>query len=276
VDGGIWKLKNPIFKIVYSFFKSKEKEMLLESDQVVCLTHKAKSIMAQWGLLGIEEKITVIPCCVDYDHFNFHDSSLEEKIKEKIKWTSKERYLVYLGSLGTWYMLEEMLRLFSSIKKKDPHFQFLIFTPDSPTQALDCARKYNLEDSIRVMRLDRKEVPQALKLCHLAVSFILPSFSKLSSSPTKVGEYLATGLPVIANGGVGDMEELFQNPLVGVLVKDFDPASLEQAADSALNQIDKSADSRKQVARTSFSLENGIASYQEIYEHNRSAKPWPL
>ena len=40
------------------------------------------------------------------------------------------------------------------------------------------------------------------------MSFIKPCLSKLSSSPTKVGEYLAAGLPVISTAGIGDVDDL--------------------------------------------------------------------
>jgi glycosyltransferase involved in cell wall biosynthesis len=56
----------------------------------------------------------------------------------------------------------------------------------------------------------------------LAVSFIKACYSKQSSSPTKVAEYLACGLPIVANGGVGDLDALIENNGVGVLVDGFD------------------------------------------------------
>ena len=38
--------------------------------------------------------------------------------------------LTYSGSLGTWYMLDEMLELFQEFRRKRPGAKFLILTKD--------------------------------------------------------------------------------------------------------------------------------------------------
>ena len=51
-------------------------------------------------------------------------------------------------------------------------------------------------------RGDPGEVPRYLKAADVAISFIKPCYSKQSSSPTKIAEYLASGLPVVCNAGL--------------------------------------------------------------------------
>ena len=48
IDGNIWSLNNPVFKLVYNFFKRKEKEFFLESDYVVSLTYNGKNEIISW------------------------------------------------------------------------------------------------------------------------------------------------------------------------------------------------------------------------------------
>jgi len=63
VDGKIWDLQKPQYRMVYNYFKKKEKQFLTEADAVVSLTHKAKQIMIDdWN---VKNKIEVIPCAVD-------------------------------------------------------------------------------------------------------------------------------------------------------------------------------------------------------------------
>merc|ERR1712224_622268 len=38
VDGGLWNLENPIFNLVYNYFKKKEINFFRESDHIISLT----------------------------------------------------------------------------------------------------------------------------------------------------------------------------------------------------------------------------------------------
>jgi glycosyltransferase involved in cell wall biosynthesis len=80
-------------------------------------------------------------------------------------------------------------------------------------------------------------LPAVLASCDAGISFIRPSYSKRASSPTKVGEYLAAGLPVVTNTGVGDVDALFAPGLAGVLIPSFDARALENAARALLELV---------------------------------------
>jgi hypothetical protein len=62
------------------------------------------------------------------------------------------------------------------------------------------------------------EIPRFLSTADIGISFIKPTYSKQSSSPTKIAEYLAAGLPVMTNAGVGDLDSLIQTDKVGILI----------------------------------------------------------
>jgi glycosyltransferase involved in cell wall biosynthesis len=80
VEGKIWSLKNPLFKIVYNFFKKKEKDYFLNADYIVSLTHAGKKEITLWkGFEQLEQRIEVIPCCADLEKFNPEKISAEEK-----------------------------------------------------------------------------------------------------------------------------------------------------------------------------------------------------
>lgn len=70
VDGKIWDLDNPVYNIIYKYFKRKEKELLLNADYIISLTHNAKEIINSWKLNNEELPIEVIPCCVDMNLFS--------------------------------------------------------------------------------------------------------------------------------------------------------------------------------------------------------------
>jgi glycosyltransferase involved in cell wall biosynthesis len=69
------------------------------------------------------------------------------------------------------------------------------------------------------------EIPAYLHASDAGLSFVKAGYATQSRSPTKIPEYLACGLPIIANPGVGDVDSLILEDCVGVLVKDFTPES---------------------------------------------------
>ena len=82
-----------------------------------------------------------------------------------------------------------------------------------------------------------------------------------------MGEYLAAGLPVIANGGIGDVDSQLGDTRTGAVIKDFSEAELSRAAEEAqllLADPDMIERARKTAAEI-FSLDLGAASYIELY-----------
>ena len=116
VEGGIWDKNNPIFKRAYNFFKGKEIEFFNESDAIVSLTNNGKQEIESWDNLPNRPQIEVIPCCVDLNHFR---SEKVDKVALEAKRTQlgilKDDFVLgYVGSIGTWYMLPEMLDYYRS------------------------------------------------------------------------------------------------------------------------------------------------------------------
>ena len=101
------------------------------------------------------------------------------------------------------------------------------------------------------------------------LAFIKPSLSKSASSPTKAAEYLAAGLPVITNRGIGDLDEIICAEGAGVAVTEFsDDAYREAARQLAVLLADKTLPTRcVAAARKYFDLERiGWTRYRAVYE----------
>lgn len=229
VEGNIWNLKNPLFKWVYSYFKKKEKQFFSESDGIISLTHAGKKIILDWNLPNVSsDKIEVIPCCVDLNLFNLESVQLEKKqeIQKNLKLEGK--FIVgYIGSIGTWYMLPEMLQTFKKIKAKKTNAIFLFVTKDNSDSIIREAEKIGIQtDSICITSSIHSEVPTYISLFDLSIFYIRPSFSKQASSPTKQGEIMAMGVPIICNSGVGDTTEIIQKYQSGIV--DWNEDSLDQ------------------------------------------------
>jgi glycosyltransferase involved in cell wall biosynthesis len=113
------------------------------------------------------------------------------------------------------------------------------------------------------------EVPSFLSAADVGVAFIKPCLSKLASSPTKYGEYLACGLPLLINSGIGDSDALVEQFHVGTLLKKFDAVSYRKAADE-VEQVTAQPEIRlknRQVAQELFDLRTvGAERYAQLYE----------
>jgi glycosyltransferase involved in cell wall biosynthesis len=199
VEGGLWSKKNPVFHLVYKYFKKKEKQFLNQSDAVVSLTHAAVPVLKEISC-NKNLQVHVIPCCADVNHFHFDKISAEQKNAAASKLGIEKHHFVlsYLGSIGTWYMLDEMLDFFVVLKKEIHESVFLFVSHDSPEKIKKAALSKGIaSESVRIIHATRDEVPLYISLSHLNIFFIKPVFSKTASSPTKMAEVLAMGVPVV-------------------------------------------------------------------------------
>ena len=266
VDGGLWKLSNPIFKRIYSFFKKKEKQFLLEADAVVSLTQNAAGEIHGWK--GFQDvPITVIPCCADLDLFKRPDETHIQNLKRDLQIPSDAFVLSYLGSLGTWYMLTEMLEFFKTLTQSKPNAHFLFLTADEPSMVFDEAEKLGIPKSqIRVMRAARKEVPLWASVGNASLFFIRPLFYKKASSPTNMGELMSLGMPLICNNQVGDVEQILRDGGNGIILNSFDKDAYEKAISELDEVLSLNPQNSIDCAYKYYSLKNGIDSYLSIYK----------
>ena len=265
VDGNLWPQSKFIYRLIYKYFKNQEIKMFNLAGHIVVLTNAAKDILSK----HIESsKITVIPCCADFHHFDYRSISAEEieDAREDMQLTKNNFVLTYLGSIGTWYKLNEMLAFFKELKLLKPESIFLILTSGSKDLIYKIAKEYSLIPSdLRIKFVPRKDLPRYLLLSDVSIFFIQSTFSKLASSPTKHAELMGLGIPVIANSGIGDTDKIIQETHSGDLI---DLVSIDRF-NNLSTKIDKLLMIDKQSIREAgqkiFDLEVGVAAYKGIY-----------
>jgi glycosyltransferase involved in cell wall biosynthesis len=266
VDGGIWNLKNPVFRLVYNFFKKKELEFCKNADAIISLTYAGINEMKTWNVSGILAKTHIIPCAVDTDLFS--QSKIIEKEAEELKkqiFPLGSKVLLYSGSLGTWYLLKEMLIFFEKLEENDASWYFLFLTRD--TENLQAELK-NLSPEkrmkIKFLEVKRNEIPRYITMADFTIFFIVPKFSKKSSFPTKHAEFMAMGKPSIANSNVGDVEAIINDSKSGVVLNSFSEAEIENKVLEMLN-FNGNNHEISEFAEKQFSLSSAVAKYQSIY-----------
>jgi glycosyltransferase involved in cell wall biosynthesis len=253
---------------LYRSAKRIERWLLKESDGFVVLTEKAREILfPESAETGFDERgrpVEVIPCCVDLTRFETDKETVNE-LRRQLGIEDRP-VIAYVGSFGGWYLTEEMFDLFTAAKGHDERTFVLILTQREKERIADELRARGFADAdFLVESVAPQEISRYLSAADISVSFIKACYSKLSSSPTKIAEYLACGLPVIINGGVGDLDALITANGVGTVINDFNKTSYISALQE-LSSLSGVADKCRDTARREFDLETvGGARYRRLY-----------
>jgi glycosyltransferase involved in cell wall biosynthesis len=178
--------------------------------------------------------------------------------------------ITYIGSLGGWYLADEMVDLLKVAQEKDSSIFALILTQSSPEIMSKRLKERGFADEdFLVTKIPHGEIPKYLSASDIALSFIKPCFSKLSSSPTKIAEYLASGVPIITNRGVGDVSEIIEKHQTGAVVEDFSHESYIESLQKIeeLRQTNDLHEKCIKSAKEEFDLEEvGGAKYRLLYK----------
>lgn len=267
VEGDLWNLKNPIYRSVYKYLKKKELQFIQHSDAIVSLTSAGAEIMKTWwDKDSVESKLTIIPCAADFDLFELRSPEKQNICRQNLGIPNDSLVITYLGTMGTWYLFEEIIYFFSWFKKKEPKAKFLMISPNKREQVLNVTNKYKLSpQDVFVHFAKRQEVSNFLEASDLGIFFIKPSFSKKSSSPTKLGEMLAKGIPVLTNSGVGDVDQILKDLDCGIALEQIEEPFLEQKKKEIFDLLNKDSAEIRKNARSYFDLDEAAEKYLQIY-----------
>lgn len=266
VDAEHWRRGS----IPYRLTKTMERRALAAADGIVTLTDRIWPIIRDWdGLRGRQVVREVVPCCTDLALFRF---SSEERARRRAELDLGNRFtIVYSGSIDGWYLTDKMADFFAHVLRQNPGAFFLWLTPSKHDRIRSLMRDRGIESrDYAVLSAASRDVPSYLAACDTGVAFIKPCFSKFASSPTKNAEYLACGLPLIINEGIGDSDALVTKEGVGALVREFSEVEYTKAFAAIKNLASNSEAMRsraREVAERLFDVRRvGVERYARLYE----------
>jgi glycosyltransferase involved in cell wall biosynthesis len=244
--------------IIHRAIIATERACLRDAAAVVSLTHAAVDHLQQVypRELG-RQTVVVIPTCTDLDRFT----------PAPVRKTGPRVYGCVGTVLSGWFRTDWLAALFSAAQRRDPSAQFEVITRDDPQEvrrAIDPTGA--LGARMRIAARRPQEMPDAVRGHDVSVMFFTDGLSKLGSSPTRMGEILGCGLPVIANA-VGDVGRIVTEHRVGVLASGPADADIVAALD-ALDALvaDPALPGRcRAAAEAVFSLEGGVSEYSSLY-----------
>ena len=262
MDGKIWNKENSLYKGLYKFFKKKESEFLQKSNHTISLTSAGKKEIQSWGLPNLSP-ITIIPCCTDKNLFNRDNI---KDLRKELMINKNDFIISYVGSTGTWYMLDEMLDFFKVLLLKKSNAKFLFITKDSRDKIYQKCLQKNISKSYVIIKESSREMmPSYIGLSNFSIFFILPFYSKKASSPTKMGEIMNLGIPIICNNGVGDVDQIMNECMPELLLTDFTKKEYQRIIDLIINNYKPNIDKIIETSHDYYSLEKGVQKYNEVY-----------
>ena len=254
-DGGLW----PAGGSLYRAAKRVERALLEGADHIVTLTESSVPVLK--GFPGMAERphapVSVITTCANLDRFSPGDRRPPSHFT-----------LGYLGSVGTWYMFDELLECYRDIRRLRPDARLLIVNRNDHALVRQKLAEFAIEpERVELFAVDHADAPAAIRRMTVGSALIKPVFSKISSAPTKLAEYLGCGVPCLANTGVGDMAAILEGNQMGVALTDFSAAARRSAMERLVELVDSPglAERCRATALRLFSLDDGVAAYRSIY-----------
>ena len=163
--------------------------------------------------------------------------------------------LVYSGSTAGWQSFDLLKGTLTRVLDAQPDVQVLFLSKrDVNNSTLEAA----YPGRVQVKWLDHAQVSAALAECDLGIMVRERTITNQVASPTKFAEYLASGLRIITNAGLGDFSELVAREDLGLVVAPDGPMPPLRATSGAERER------LHRYALTHFTKEAHDASYRTV------------
>ncbi len=261
LESGFWN--KSYFIPVYKYFKKLEQKFFVESDFIVSLTHASKKeIIHQFNIP--ENKIGVIPTCVNFQVFKAFEVSIRNRIRNKYNIPIDSKVLLYSGSLGGNYDLSLFVKFFDAFNLAFPDSYFLILS-NTNKKAIE---EYFIENTpnyknIIIDSSSYSNVHEYIMAGDVGLILYGEGFSNIGRSPTKLGEYWASGLPIISLPKIGDVDSILSKG-GGVIAASKTIENIKKAFEEIDYHIDKNTLRKKAIDY--YSLDKGILFYLNSYK----------
>ena len=199
----------------------------------------------------VSPKAQVVTTCADLDHF------VSKPLPDL-----PVRVLL-AGTLNRYYDLRTMLDLVAELRRRHP-VEFIVASPGATSWDNELVGVKTLR-----MSLAPTEMASLVSSCHLGLSICRDDAgaSLLAAMPTKIGEFLASGRPVVVNPGLVDAVGLLEQNNCGVVLGSSGLNDVERAADQIERLLnDPGTPERcRLLAESHFNLDRGVERLASVY-----------
>ena len=194
-----------------------EKEVLNTADLRVFVSSRMQSFFkAKYELP--DHPSVVIPCCVHNHRFRMKE---KDRLSKRAQMGITDKFVfLYLGTLSVWQWPEAMFSLFAQFHQEKPDSLFYLLLPQSEhDRAVSFLKRHKLPPTSYIIdEVPHTEVGSVIGVADIGLLLRKAHPVNYVSSPTKFGEYLAAGVPVIATEDIGDISDIIKSEKVGLIV----------------------------------------------------------
>lgn len=222
-------LRIPLFVEIHDFYESSLRflnraVLARTSGLIVTNTFKQKALVSRYNFK--EERMICQPNAVSYEMFDI--STSQSEAREILGLPPQGKILLYTGHLFSWkgvYTLAEA----TPFLPHDTHVYFVGGTPEDRAALEKFVKEKNLPRIVFLPHQPHSKIPFFQKAADV---LILPNTakeaaSKYETSPVKLFEYMASGVPIVASE-VPSIKEIVSSKEVFFFTPD-DPQSLASA-----------------------------------------------
>ncbi len=267
IEGGAWSPRHPLDRAKIVYFRKLEARAYREAHQIVTLTQDAKEVIKAKPSYGGGE-ITVVPCSVDQGAFDISPVA-RTRVRSELGIPESALVVCYLGSSSGVYRMDIVNRVYDAARRLVPEARLLLMGNHQSADHARAAAAHGValeESEIITRKVPHAEVPDYLNASDIGLSFQVSTPSSLGVSATKVGEYMACGLPVASNHGVGDIERIVQDGQFGAVLQNDSQDEVERVA-RVLVGLAQAGDRAgiKAQGRQHYSLVEAVSRYDAVY-----------
>lgn len=242
-----------------------EKYLLKNSDEIIVVSEAFKRyLFTKYPEYDLNKKITVIVNSFSEKRFTYseqvrlkqrRDNNLEDKI-----------VMVYSGPSVFWQRFDLVLATFKLLKEMNKKSFLLVVSYDPEIKKIILNSGID-ESDFAVHNVIASEVNSYLIMGDFGVIFRDDRIRSKVCAPIKLGEYLASGLPVLCMNQIGDTDEIVSEYKVGVIMED------EKEIQNKLKEIVELANEPDIKLRCRKAAEEKLSSnlssqkYYDVYKH---------
>jgi glycosyltransferase involved in cell wall biosynthesis len=226
VDGGFFALNSPMHRTM----RWLEAVMYARADGLVTLSHRARQVVQELPAVARRRTpVIVVPSCVDLDRFGWTAPHRDE---------GEPLRFVYIGAVGGRYGLDRAARFVAVVARRRP-VRLRVLTRAEPTLVENMITAGGLpQDVWSQAMLPHEAMPAELRQHEVGLFFLTQGLSEHGCSPTKIGEYWASGLPVVTTPNVSDTDEIIRRQATGVVLAGDRDEDYGRATDALLELLE--------------------------------------
>lgn len=221
------------------------KTTISKVDAVTTVSTALKDLLIQEA--GAPVNTAVVPCCVT--HITTDDKRNELRQRWGIK--DDEVVLVYSGTTAKYQHLDDLtIPFLKQLKAQNSQIRLAFFSGEVEKIKKMLADAGIDEAGTLIKSFPQNEVAEALTACDLGILIRKPTLVNRVANPVKIAEYMASGLPIIIEKGVGGIPvHLFERSLLKGIEIAQPGADMYMAASEVNNWINNGINDKRAIVR---------------------------